>query len=144
MGIRSPGKTYFPDGAVLLKLEISPNLSLLVWKMSMIASTEKMVRCNIYIHGAIGSDGKESTCNAGDLGSVPGLGTFPGEGNGYPLQYFFPGEFHGQRSLVDYSPWDHKESDTTEQLTLFMSINIKYFSKLPGYLFSVCPVFLCC
>jgi len=35
-----------------------------------------------------GSDGKESTCNLGDLGSVPGLGRSPGEGNGYPLQYF--------------------------------------------------------
>ena len=34
-----------------------------------------------------GSYGKESTCNAGDLGSIPGLGRSPGEGNGYPLQY---------------------------------------------------------
>ena len=34
-----------------------------------------------------GSDGKASTCNAGDLGSIPGLGRSPGEGNGYPLQY---------------------------------------------------------
>ena len=34
-----------------------------------------------------GSEGKESACNVGDLGSVPGLGRFPGEGNGYPLQY---------------------------------------------------------
>ena len=34
-----------------------------------------------------GSDGKESACNAGDLGSIPGLGKFPGEGNGNPLQY---------------------------------------------------------
>ena len=34
-----------------------------------------------------GSDGKESTCNAGDLGLVPGLGRSPGEGHGYPLQY---------------------------------------------------------
>ena len=34
-----------------------------------------------------GSDGKEFACNAGDLGSVPGLGSFPGEGNGYALQY---------------------------------------------------------
>ena len=34
-----------------------------------------------------GSDGKESACNAGNLGSVPGLGRFSGEGNGYPLQY---------------------------------------------------------
>ena len=34
-----------------------------------------------------GSDGKESICNAGDPGSIPGLGRSPGEGNGYPLQY---------------------------------------------------------
>ena len=31
---------------------------------------------------------------------------------------FWPGEFHGQRSLAAYSPWGHKESDTTERLTL--------------------------
>ena len=34
-----------------------------------------------------GSAGKESACNAGDLGSIPGLGGSPGEGKGYPLQY---------------------------------------------------------
>ena len=34
-----------------------------------------------------GSDGKASVCNAGDPGSIPGLGRFPGEGNGNPLQY---------------------------------------------------------
>ena len=34
-----------------------------------------------------GSDGKESACTVGDLGSIPGLGSSPGEGNGYPLQY---------------------------------------------------------
>ena len=34
-----------------------------------------------------GSDGKESACYAGDLGSIPGLGRSPGEGNGYPFQY---------------------------------------------------------
>ena len=33
-----------------------------------------------------GSDGKASACNAGDLGLIPGLGRFPGEGKGYPLQ----------------------------------------------------------
>ena len=36
-----------------------------------------------------GSDGKESACNAGDPGLIPGLGRFPGEGNGNPLQYSF-------------------------------------------------------
>ena len=38
----------------------------------------------------------------------------PGEGNGNPLQ--LPGKFHGQRSLVGYSPWGSKESDMTERL----------------------------
>ena len=34
-----------------------------------------------------GSDGKDLACNVGDLGTIPGLGSSPGEGNGYPLQY---------------------------------------------------------
>ena len=34
-----------------------------------------------------GTNGKESACNAGDLGSIPGLGRYPGEGKGYPLWY---------------------------------------------------------
>ena len=37
-----------------------------------------------------GSDGKESACNVGDLGSIPRLGRSPGEGNGNPLQYSYP------------------------------------------------------
>ena len=41
-----------------------------------------------------GSADKESACNAGDLGSIPGLGRSPGEGKGYPLPVFWPGEFH--------------------------------------------------
>jgi len=36
-----------------------------------------------------------------------------------PTPVFLPGEFHGQRSLVGYSPWGHKESDMTEWLSLF-------------------------
>ena len=61
-----------------------------------------------------GSVSKESPCNAGDLGSIPGWRGSPGEGNGNPL---LPGEFHGQSSLVGYSPWGHKELDTTETNT---------------------------
>ena len=41
----------------------------------------------VYMGFPGGSDGKESTCNAGDPGSIPGLGKSPGEGNGNPLQY---------------------------------------------------------
>jgi len=58
-----------------------------------------------------GSDSKESACSAGEagyLGLIPGLGRFPGEGNGYLLQYFCLENSHGQRSLVGYSPWGHK------------------------------------
>ena len=63
-----------------------------------------------------GSDGKESTCDVGDLGSIPGLGRFSWRREWQPTPVFLPGEFHWQRSLVDYSPWGHKESDTTEWL----------------------------
>ena len=106
-----------------------------------------------------GSVGKESACNAGDPGSIPGLGRAAGEGIDYPLQYswaslwlswgricpqcgrpgfnpwvgkipgrreqlptlvFWPGEFHGL-----YSPWGHKELDTTERLSLhFQGITV--------------------
>ena len=52
-----------------------------------------------------GSVGKESTHNAGDLGSIPGLGRSPGGGKGYPLQY------SGLEKSIG-----HKKSDTTERL----------------------------
>ena len=64
-----------------------------------------------------GSDGEESTCNAADLGSVPGLRICAGGGHGNPCQYFCLENPHGQRCLVGYSPWDHKESDTAEFLS---------------------------
>ena len=42
-----------------------------------------------------GLDGKESACSAGNMGSIPRWGMSPGEGNGYLLWVFLPGEFHG-------------------------------------------------
>ena len=121
------------------------------------------VKCCCYLTARFGSSvskgfpcssvGKESACNAGDPGLIPGWGRSLGEGIGYLLQYswaslvaqlvksppamwetwvwtlgwedplekgkvptpvFWPGEFHGL-----YSPWGLKESDTTEQLSLF-------------------------
>ena len=65
-----------------------------------------------------GSDGKEFACSLRDLGSIPGSGRSPREGDWLPTPVFLPGEFQGQKSLVDYSPWGCKESDTTEHLTL--------------------------
>ena len=63
-----------------------------------------------------GSEGKMSASNAGDLGSIPGSGMIPWRRKWQPTPVILPGKSHGHRSLVDYSPWDHKESDTTEQL----------------------------
>ena len=62
-----------------------------------------------------GSVGKASAFYVGDPGSIPRLGSSLAEGIGYPLQYSCLEKFHEWRSLVGYSPWDRKESDTTEQ-----------------------------
>ena len=64
-----------------------------------------------------GSDGKESAYNALDPGPIPRLGRSPGGRHGNPLQYSCLEHPHGERSLVGYSPWRHKESDMTEQLS---------------------------
>ena len=61
-----------------------------------------------------GSGGKESACSVRNQGSIPWLGRYPEEGHGNPLQYFCLENPSGQRSLVGYSPWGHKESVTTE------------------------------
>ena len=63
-----------------------------------------------------GSDGKESACNAGVLGSASGSGRSPGGGHDNPLQYSCL-EFHGRRGLAGYSPQGCKESDRTERLS---------------------------
>ena len=81
---------------------------------------------NIEIKGFPGgSAGKESACNAGDLGSIPGLGRSPSEeGNGYPLQW--PGELHGLT-----------ESDMTERLSLSQKLN-KATTRVCSYLTVPC------
>ena len=59
-------------------------------------------------------DGKESACNAGDLGLIPGLGRFPRRRAWQPTQYSCLENPHGQRSLAGYSSWGIKEWDVTE------------------------------
>ena len=59
-----------------------------------------------------GSDSEGSTFNAGGLGLIPRSGRAPG-GAWQPTPVFLPGEFHGQRSLVGYSPWGREELDMT-------------------------------
>ena len=55
-----------------------------------------------------GSDGNESTCNVGDLGSIPALGRVPGGGHGNPLRYSC------LENPRDRGGWGHEKSDTTE------------------------------
>ena len=53
-------------------------------------SREQVFGVTDYLRGCTGSsDGKKSVCNTRDLGSIPGLGRSPGEGNGYTLQYSY-------------------------------------------------------
>ena len=68
-----------------------------------------------------GSAGKESACNTGGL--IPELRRFPWRRGWQPTPVFLPGESHGHRSLAGYSPWGHRELDTTEQLTLFSCLS---------------------
>ena len=77
-----------------------------------------------------GYSGKESACNVGDLGLIPGLRRSPGEGKGYPLQY------SGLENSMDYvySPWGCKESDRTEwlSLSLWASLIAQLVKNLPA------------
>ena len=63
------------------------------------------------------SAGKESARNAGDLGSIPGLGRSPEKGKATHFQY------SGLENSMGYSPWGCKESDMTEQLSLSFSFS---------------------
>ena len=76
-----------------------------------------------------GSAGKESACNAGDLGSIPGLGGSPGEGKGYPRQY--SGLENSMDSICIVS--GVTESDMTEQLSLLFQIKVIQKSLLLWY-----------
>ena len=64
-----------------------------------------------------GSNSKESACNSGDLGWIPGLGRYPGEGNGNPLQYSCLENPPGQRSLAGCRPQGCKAFNTAERLS---------------------------
>ena len=77
-----------------------------------------------------GSNGKESSLNAEDLGLIPGLGRSLGGGYGNLLQSSCLENPHGHRSRVGYGPWSHKESDMTEQLS---TVQLYYISYLISF-----------
>ena len=65
----------------------------------------------VFLGYSDGSDGKESTCNEGNLGLILGLGRSPRGGHDNPLQYSCLENPHGQSSLVGYNPQGHEELD---------------------------------
>ena len=80
------------------------------------------------------SDGKESACNAGDLGSIPGSGGSPREGNGSPLQYScMENSMEPSRLVCGVS----KESDMTEQLSCHFKVVSQRLNALLGFWSSV-------
>ena len=77
---------------------------------------------------------KESACNAWDIGDPRynhWVGKIPWRKKWQPTPVLLPGESHGQRSLVDYSPWGRKDSDTSEWLSMHLSARILKVYKEP-------------
>ena len=85
---------------------------------------------NLFIGFPGGSDGKESTCNAGNMGLISRFGRSPRGEQSNPLQCSCLENPHRQRILAGYSPRDHRELDRTEQLITFIYSIILFFSKL--------------
>ena len=89
--------------------------------MKKIIDTHTHTHTHTHIAGLPYSDSKESSCNSGDLGSIPGSGRSPREGNGYLLQYFC------LKNSTDRGAWlatvhGITESDMTEQHSHLPSI----------------------
>ena len=73
-----------------------------------------------------GSDSKESACHVEDLDSIPGFEISPGARHDNPLQYSCLENPHEQGSPVGYSPWGHKESDTTERPSFLSEVEMGF------------------
>ena len=80
-----------------------------------------------------GPVGKEFACNVGDLGSIPWVGKISWRREWLPTPVFWPGEFHGQRSLVGYSLWGLKDWTWLSDFA-FLSFGVLCFTRSPsGY-----------
>ena len=78
---RKQSKVTFSGKFSLPTNHYSPSLYIIVWRKDRLPTP-------VFLGFPHGSDGKESACNAGDLGLIPGWGRSPGGGHGNPLQYF--------------------------------------------------------
>ena len=92
-----------------------------------------------------GSDGKASACNAGDLGLIPGsdsrVGKIPWRRKWQSTLALLPGKSHGQRSLISYSPWGRKESDTTERLHFHREVTGTGFTLTSETIENQCKIY---
>ena len=79
-------------------------------------SNPGLLHCRQILYHLSYQDAKESTCNVGDPGLISWRRVW------FPTPVFLSGEFHGQTSLVGYSPWACKESDMTEKLTCIIRL----------------------
>ena len=86
----------------------------------MFLATENTVSTIADFHG--GSDGKTSVYNVGDPGSIR-VGKIPQRRKWQSTPVLLPGKSHGQSSLVGYSTWGRKASDTTERLHFHLSLS---------------------
>ena len=86
----------------------------LLWEFGKCMSKSTFINCETLFSFLGGSVVKNPSANAGDAGSIPGSGRSPRRRKWQPTPVSLPGESHGHRSLAGYSPWCHKESDTTE------------------------------
>ena len=93
--------------------------------MGFVLTTLNFILYNVLVAFPCGSAGKESACNVGDLGLIPGLGRSLGEGNSYPLQY------SGLENSMDYIVHGVSKSWTRlsdfHSLTLFVSFILRLY-----------------
>ena len=113
------GKEYIPDSSVGKESTCNAGDPVLIPGLGRSSGQGNRPPTPVFLGFPGGSDSNESTCHAGDLGLIPGLGGSPGKGHGNPLQYSClekPMDREEPGRL--YSPWGHKELDTTEQLSI--------------------------
>ena len=103
-----------------LKLSISCKMKYMFLNMTKFTRTTKNICTWVCFSG--GSESKESACNAGDLGLIPGLGRSPGEGNGYPLQC------SGLENSMDRGAWEAAVHGVTKSWTWLRDLHFHFFS----------------
>ena len=117
---RKASPTHFFHHSLWTTISANRGASLVAGKESGCRKQQNSVK-QFYFH----EKRKEPSCNAGDPGSIPGSGRSPGKRIGYPFQYSWVflvaqllKKLHILARRIPCSPWGHKESDTTEQLSL--------------------------